>query len=70
MKDKDKLLEQLAMLQLEELIQLLKSGQATPAHHSVIRGLLKDNEIVFNRENKEGDPLASLLNQLEQDVEE
>ena len=64
---KDKLLEQLALLQLSELVNLLKSGEATPSHHAVIRGLLKDNSITINRDSKHGDPLAGLLEQLEKD---
>jgi hypothetical protein len=67
MNNKDKLLEELQLLQLEELIQLLKSGEATPSHHAVIRGLLKDNNVLINRESKSGDPLANLLEQLGSD---
>jgi hypothetical protein len=67
MSNKDKLLEELQLLQLEELIQLLKSGEATPSHHAVIRGLLKDNNVLINRESKSGDPLANLLEQLGSD---
>lgn len=58
---KDELLEQLSMLQLEELIQLIKIGEATAAHHSVIRGLLKDNGVEVNQQHEEGNPLDELL---------
>lgn len=63
--NKDDLMDELSILQLKELINLIKIGEATAAHHAVIRGLLKDNDIKINRDNIEGDPLADLLQTLE-----
>lgn len=59
--NKDDLMDELSMLQLKELINLIKIGEATAAHHAVIRGLLKDNNIKINRDHVDGDPLADLL---------
>lgn len=64
---KDDLMEELSVLQLKELIHLIKLGEATAAHHAVIRGLLKDNEIKINRASEGGDPLEELLATLEKD---
>ena len=63
--NKDDLMDELSVLQLKELINLIKIGEATAAHHAVIRGLLKDNNIKINRDNVEGDPLEDLLKTLE-----
>ena len=62
--NKDDLMEELSILQLKELINLIKIGEATAAHHAVIRGLLKDNNIKINRESEDGDPLEDLLKTL------
>ena len=62
---KDELLEQLCIMQLEDLLALVKSGQASAGHHAVIRGILKDNGIKVNTEHDEGNPLVDLLKSIE-----
>lgn len=68
--NKDELLEQLSMLQLQELIHLIKIGEATAAHHSVIRGLLKDNGVEVNQQHKEGNPIDKMLDAISNKFEE
>lgn len=68
--DKDKLLEELSLIQLKELIHLIKIGEATAAHHSVIRGLLKDNGIEINKEHRDGNPIDEMLDTISAKFEE
>lgn len=64
-KKKDDLLERLAILQLEDLVNLIESGQALPGHHATVRGLLKDNGVIINQESEEGNPLEAILSAIE-----
>lgn len=67
---KEELLEQLCMMQLEDLLALVRSGQASAGHHAVIRGILKDNGIKVNTESNEGNPLVDLLKSIEPVMDE
>lgn len=60
-KRKEKLLEELSLMQLTELLNLLQAGEATAAHHSVIRGILKDNGVELNKSHPEANKLNDLL---------
>ena len=53
------------MMQLQDLLNLVGSGEATPGHHAVIRGLLKDNGVIVNQEHEDGNPLESILAAIE-----
>lgn len=44
-KQNKELLEELAALTIAELIEVIKSGEATSSHLNVARQLLKDNQI-------------------------
>jgi hypothetical protein len=67
--DKEQLLEELSVLQLQDLISKLKTGEATAGHHSAINGLLRQNNIKLNLENKDT-PLTDLLQTLQNRYEE
>lgn len=62
---KEELLEQLCLVQLEDLLTLIKSGQASAGHHAVVRGILRDNNITVNPAHESGNPLVDLLASIE-----
>jgi hypothetical protein len=56
------LLDELMALTIEELLTVIKSGEATPATLNVARQLLRDNQITCTI--KENSPLSELVDVL------
>jgi len=50
-KNKSDILEALSVSLADELLKRIEDGTATPADLNVARGLLKDNNIVVNKES-------------------
>ena len=61
-KDNKQLLDELMALTIEELLTVIKSGEATPATLNVARQLLRDNQITCTI--KENSPLSELVDVL------
>ena len=61
-KDNKQLLDELMALTIEELLTVIKSGEATPATLNVARQLLRDNQITCTI--KENSPMSELVDVL------
>ena len=61
-KDNKQLLDELMALTIEELLTVIKSGEATPATLNVARQMLRDNQITCTL--KDNSPLSELVDVL------
>ena len=61
-KDNKQLLDELMALTIEELLTVIKSGEATPATLNVARQMLRDNQITCTlKENSSMSELVDIL---------